>query len=136
MYQNFNKIYRAAIYVRLSKEDGDKVESDSIANQRDLIRHFLADKPDIQLVDEQIDDGYSGATFDRPSFQKMMEDVKSGKINCIIVKDYPVLEEILLKQGVISIRFSQSTAFALLLSMITLTALKAAASRIMFYCPF
>ena len=48
MYQNINKIYHAAIYVRLSKEDGDKVESDSIANQRDLIRHFLADKPDIQ----------------------------------------------------------------------------------------
>ena len=82
-----NRIYRADAYLRLSKEDGDKVESDSIANQRDLIRHFLADKPDIQLVDEQIDDGYSGATFDRPSFQKMMEDVKSGKINCIIVKD-------------------------------------------------
>ena len=75
-----NRIYRADEYMRISKEDGDKVESDSIANQRDLIRHFLADKPDIQLVDEQIDDGYSGATFDRPSFQKMMEDVKSGKI--------------------------------------------------------
>ena len=44
-----NRIYRADAYLRLSKEDGDKVESDSIANQRDLIRHFLADKPDIQL---------------------------------------------------------------------------------------
>lgn len=82
-----NELYRADAYLRLSKEDGDKVESDSIANQRDLIRHFLADKPDIQLVGEQIDDGYSGATFDRPSFQRMIEEVKSGKINCIIVKD-------------------------------------------------
>lgn len=131
-----NRIYRADAYLRLSKEDGDKVESDSIANQRDLIRHFLADKPDIQLVDEQIDDGYSGATFDRPSFQKMMEDVKSGKINCIIVKDLSRFGRNFVEAGVISIRFSQSTAFALLLSMITLTALKAAASRIMFYCPF
>lgn len=80
-------VYRGNAYLRLSKEDGDKVESDSIANQRDLIQSFLADKPDIQLVGERIDDGYSGATFDRPSFQKMVDDIKAGKINCVIVKD-------------------------------------------------
>lgn len=82
-----SKMYRASAYLRLSKEDGDKVESDSIANQRDLIRNFLSDKADIQLVEERIDDGYSGATFDRPSFQKMIADIKVGKINCVIVKD-------------------------------------------------
>lgn len=79
--------YRATAYLRLSKEDGDKVESDSIANQRDLIQNFLADKPDIQIVEERIDDGYSGATFDRPAFLKLVADVKAGKINCVIVKD-------------------------------------------------
>lgn len=82
-----SKMYRASAYLRLSKEDGDKVESDSIANQRDLIHNFLSDKADIQLVEERIDDGYSGATFDRPSFQKMIADIKAGKINCVIVKD-------------------------------------------------
>lgn len=82
-----SKMYRASAYLRLSKEDGDKVESDSIANQRDLIQNFLSDKADIQLVEERIDDGYSGATFDRPSFQKMIADIKAGKINCVIVKD-------------------------------------------------
>lgn len=82
-----SKMYRASAYLRLSKEDGDKVESDSIANQRDLIHNFLSDKADIQLVEERIDDGYSGATFDRPSFQKMIADIKTGKINCVIVKD-------------------------------------------------
>lgn len=80
-------MYCANAYLRISKEDGDKAESDSIANQRDLIRHFLSDKPEIQLVEEHIDDGYSGATFDRPAFQKMIEDVRAGKVNCIIVKD-------------------------------------------------
>ena len=80
-------VYRANAYLRLSKEDGDKAESDSIANQRDLIQNFLSDKPDIQLIAERIDDGYSGATFDRPSFQKMVKDIKAGTVNCVIVKD-------------------------------------------------
>lgn len=81
-------MYRASAYLRLSKEDGDKAESDSIANQRDLIHHFLSDKPDIQLAAERIDDGFSGARFDdRPAFQKMIADIKAGEINCVIVKD-------------------------------------------------
>ncbi len=82
-----NSIFNAAIYVRLSKEDGDKVESDSIVNQKDLIRDFLKGMPDICVCSERVDDGYSGASFDRPDFQRMMEDVRAGKINCIIVKD-------------------------------------------------
>ena len=68
------KVYRAALYVRLSKEDGDKEESDSIVNQKDLIRAFLADKPDIHICAECVDDGYSGANFDRPSFKRMIRD--------------------------------------------------------------
>ena len=64
MYQNFNKIYRAAIYVRLSKEDGDlsssaKMESNSISNQKALILDFLKDKKDIEVVSVRVDDGYS-----------------------------------------------------------------------------
>ena len=58
-----NRVYRAAIYVRLSKEDGDKEESDSIVNQKDLIRAFLAGRPEIRICDECVDDGYSGADF-------------------------------------------------------------------------
>ena len=52
-----DRIYHAAVYVRLSKEDGDKEESDSIVNQRELIRAFLADKPDIEICMECADDG-------------------------------------------------------------------------------
>lgn len=79
--------YRASIYLRLSKEDGDKSESDSIGNQRDLIYHFLKDKPEIKVVSERIDDGYSGVNFDRPAVKKMIADADNGVINCIIVKD-------------------------------------------------
>lgn len=82
-----NPVYCAAAYLRLSKEDGGKTESDSIRNQRDLIGSFLSHSPDIRLVEEYVDDGYSGASFDRPSFQKMLRDVSDGKINCILVKD-------------------------------------------------
>lgn len=89
---NQNKIYKAAIYVRLSKEDGDissaeKAESNSIANQKELIRSFLKDKQDIEVVSERVDDGYSGVSFERPAFQLMLEDIKKGKVDCVVVKD-------------------------------------------------
>ena len=76
---NSKKIYHAAIYVRLSKEDGDvatagKRESNSISNQKDLIKNFLKDKKDIVVVSERVDDGYSGSNFERPAFQMMLED--------------------------------------------------------------
>lgn len=86
------KVFHASIYLRLSKEDGDvttgsKNESNSISNQKSLIMDFLKDKHDIQVVSIREDDGYSGVDFNRPSFQLMLEDVKKGIIDCIIVKD-------------------------------------------------
>ena len=84
--------YSGGVYLRLSKEDGDvvtgtKSESNSISNQKSLITEFLKLKPEIRAVSFYEDDGYSGVNFERPAFQKMMEDVKKGKIDCIIVKD-------------------------------------------------
>ena len=86
------KIFKAAIYVRLSKEDGDvadakKAESNSISNQKSLILNFLKDKKDIEVVSVREDDGYSGTNFNRPAFQLMMNDVQEGKVDCVIVKD-------------------------------------------------
>ncbi len=86
------QIYHAAIYVRLSKEDGDakdakKAESNSISNQKNLIKDFLKDKEDIVVVSERVDDGYSGSNFERPAFQLMLEDIKKGIVDCVIVKD-------------------------------------------------
>ena len=80
-------VYRAAIYIRLSREDKDKWESNSIKNQRDLIYAFLRDKGDIQVCTEKVDDGYSGVDFNRPAVTELLEEVKNGEINCIIVKD-------------------------------------------------
>lgn len=90
--RNIKRIYHAAIYARLSKEDGassgaGKKESNSISNQKSLIRDFLKDKEDIEVVSERVDDGYSGSNFDRPQFQLMMEDIKKGIIDCVVVKD-------------------------------------------------
>lgn len=78
---------KTAGYMRLSREDGDKLESDSIKNQRELIREYLTQHDGLRFVNEYVDDGYSGTSYERPAFQRLMEDVKSGKINCIIVKD-------------------------------------------------
>ena len=86
-YKEKNKDIRAAAYLRLSIEDGDKAESNSIGNQRELIRDFAAERTGLHLVEEYADDGYTGTNFERPGFKRMMEDIKSGKINCIIVKD-------------------------------------------------
>lgn len=80
-------IYNADLYLRLSKEDGDKDESDSIVNQKELIKEYLKSKPDICIHEIRVDDGYSGVNFERPAFQKMLNDVKEGKVNCVIVKD-------------------------------------------------
>lgn len=79
--------FTVAIYLRLSREDGDKTESDSIANQRTLIQNYLSTQPSLQFVKEYVDDGYTGSNFERPGFIKMMEDIKRQRINCIIVKD-------------------------------------------------
>ena len=74
-------------YTRLSRDDGDKSESDSISSQKDMIREYLRDRADMVIVQEYVDDGYSGVNFDRPGFQKMMEDIKAKKVNCIVCKD-------------------------------------------------
>lgn len=79
--------YHAAIYIRISKEDGDKMESNSIASQRALIQSFLETKPDIEICSEYVDDGYSGVSFERPAIKKLLEEIKNGLINCVVVKD-------------------------------------------------
>ena len=85
-------LYRAAAYVRLSKEDlisasGLRTESNSISNQKQLILDFVKDKADIQIISIREDDGYTGTDYDRPDFQRMMDDIRAGVVNCVIVKD-------------------------------------------------
>lgn len=79
-YKEKNKDIRAAAYLRLSIEDGDKAESNSIGNQRELIRDFAAERPGLHLVEEYADDGYTGTNFERPGFKRMMEDADIEKV--------------------------------------------------------
>ena len=81
------KIWNTTLYLRLSRDDGDKEESNSITGQRDLLRDFLSKHPELREYTVRVDDGWSGSTFERPNFQKMIEDVKAGRTNCIVVKD-------------------------------------------------
>lgn len=78
---------KVGMYLRLSREDGDKLESDSIRFQRELLTDFLSKNKGLKFVKEYVDDGYSGTTFNRPHFQEMLEDAKRGRINCVLVKD-------------------------------------------------
>lgn len=80
-------IYKTAVYMRLSREDGDDRESESIGNQRKIIYDFIENLENFAVVDDYIDDGYTGTNFDRPDFKRMMTDIENGNVNCIITKD-------------------------------------------------
>lgn len=77
----------AGEYGRLSVEDGDDIEQNSIGNQQKISLHYLEEHPGIKLVDTYYDNGYTGMNYDRPGFMRMLRDLKSGRINCVIVKD-------------------------------------------------
>ena len=79
--------WNTAGYLRLSREDGDRAESDSIANQRKLLERYIGEHPELHLVSYYQDDGYTGTNFDRPAFRRMEADIAQGRIDCVLVKD-------------------------------------------------
>lgn len=81
--------YKTAIYLRLSKDDGDNKESQSISNQRKSIYEFInkSNQDKFIIIDEYVDDGYSGTNFNRPDFQRLLEDINTNKISAVITKD-------------------------------------------------
>ena len=83
-----NKPFNTALYIRLSREDGDNLESESITNQRELLHLFL-EKTEEKLIyiDEYVDDGFTGSNFDRPAWKRLIKDLENGKVNTIITKD-------------------------------------------------
>ncbi|HEQ9853481.1 TPA: recombinase family protein [Streptococcus pyogenes serotype M1] len=92
MSKRISDTYRVAMYLRLSQDDEKydkdfKAESNSISNQRLQIQDYIDKNEDMELAKEYVDDGYSGINFERPAFKEMMEDVITGSINCIVVKD-------------------------------------------------
>ena len=85
------KIWSVALYIRLSQEDEDngkdKQESNSVTSQKTLLNEFVEEHDDFVIYDTYIDDGYTGTDFNRPSFQRLLNDIKENKVDCIIVKD-------------------------------------------------
>ena len=79
--------WNVAGYLRLSREDGDRGESDSISNQRKLLERYIEEHPELELVRFYSDDGYTGTNFDRPGFRRLEEDIARGVVNCVLVKD-------------------------------------------------
>ena len=87
MKQPYNTtIYNTALYLRLSRDDELQGEIGSIQTQRMMLREY-AREHGLNVVDEYIDDGWSGTNFDRPNFQRMIDDIEDGKINCVVTKD-------------------------------------------------
>jgi len=80
-------VRNAALYVRLSKEDGDKTESNSVLSQKEILKEFLKLHPELEFYDFYVDDGYSGTNFERPAFRRLEADIVAGKIGCVVVKD-------------------------------------------------
>lgn len=125
-----NRFY-AAMYLRLSRDDtasgssakdsrgqaSVKTESESIGNQRELIRAYIHEQQDIELYDIYVDDGFSGSNFDRPEFKRMMSDIEAGRVNCVIVKDLSRFGRDYIESG----RYIQKTFPALGVRFIALT---------------
>lgn len=81
------KIWNAALYIRLSQDDADRSMSNSVINQKDMLEHYALKDSSIKIFDKFIDDGFTGTNFNRPAFLSMMDAVKSGSADCIIIKD-------------------------------------------------
>lgn len=87
IFMKKERLFHVAEYIRLSRDDGDKAESDSISNQKKFLADFLQGRESLLLYDIYIDDGFSGTNYERPAFRRMIGDIEAGKVNCVIVKD-------------------------------------------------
>lgn len=93
------KLYRTAVYARLSVEDSKNPDCDTIENQLSLVRNYAESKPYLRQTAEYIDNGVSGTRFDRPEFMRMVADMRAGEIDCIVVKDLSRLGRNYLEAG-------------------------------------
>ena len=78
-------IYQTAAYIRLSAEDSGKKDGYSLQNQEMLVLDYIGSHPELNLYREYVDNGFSGTCFDRPAFDEMMQDMRDGRINCIVI---------------------------------------------------
>ena len=86
MKQPNNAKYSTALYMRLSRDDENFGDSVSIETQRKVLEQYVREN-NLIVYDEYVDDGWSGTNFERPAFQRMMSDIETGKVNCVVTKD-------------------------------------------------
>ena len=86
LLKSVSEIYNVGLYIRLSREDGERGESESITNQKSLLLQYTKEN-NLRVYDIYIDDGFSGTNFDRPAFKRLVNDIESKKINMVITKD-------------------------------------------------
>lgn len=83
-----SEVFSTAIYARLSVENSGKSEKvDVIANQIEICKSYIAERPYLNLIDTYVDNGRTGTVFDRPEFNRLMNDIRTGKIKCLVVRD-------------------------------------------------
>ncbi len=92
-------VYSAALYARLSVENEQKIASDSIGTQIQLLKDFASEQADMEVFDIYCDDDMTGTDFDRPDFARMMNDIRDKKVNCVIVKDLSRLGRNFIESG-------------------------------------
>ena len=93
------KGYKTAVYVRLSREDERKIESESVENQLAFLKDYVSADDSLVFTDEYVDRAVTGTKFDRPEFNRMITDIRSGRINCVVVKDLSRLGRNYLEAG-------------------------------------
>lgn len=118
------EFYKAAVYLRLSREDdsiwegkGSKIHGNSILSQKDMIQSYIKGQNNMEIYDIYTDNGFSGTNYDRPEFKRMMQDIEAGKVNCVIVKDLSRLGRDYIEAG----RLIQKTFPAFSVRFIALT---------------
>ena len=115
------KKYRIALYIRLSLEDA-KTDSMSISSQRNILREYASELPEYANAEltEFVDNGYSGANFERPAVQELLDLVRANRIDCIMVKDFSRFGRNSWKQAILSSGYFRCSIPALSLSMMIL----------------
>lgn len=97
--------YQTALYGRLSLQNLGIGRKETMEYQIEILREYVAKHPDLEVVDIYTDNGCSGSNFNRPEFNRMMEDVKKGRINCIVIRDFPVSVETIWKPDITCSRY-------------------------------
>ena len=93
-----NSNFKVGLYIRLSREDGENKESESVSNQRKILQRYIKEN-NLEFVKEYVDDGVSGTTFNRPGFNELLQDIENKNINMVITKDLSRLGRDYIKTG-------------------------------------